>query len=177
MPKSFQTPRLTVRPITLSDYDFMRALHTSPEVMKYIGGGTTRTAEQTKAVMNKYIQLEVENPLLGGWIAFLTETNEPVGNLIIRKPATHEETEGLEIGYSFSEANWGKGFATECAQGMIEYAKREFGPVRIVALIESTNEASRKTLNKVGFKSIGFTQYVDPSTGTLKPTEILEIPA
>ena len=176
MPKSFKTQRLTVRPVTNSDFNFIRSLHTSPEVMKYIGGGITRTAEQTKTIMDKYLKLEEENPLLGGWIAFLTETNEPVGNLIIRKPATPEEIEGLEIGYSFTEANWGKGFATECARGMIEYAYREIGRVRLVALIEPTNEASRKTLEKVGFKSIGFTEYVDPSTGLPKPTEILEIP-
>lgn len=175
MPKPFETDRLVLKPVTQSDYAFIRSLHTNPEVMKYIGSGLPRTEEQSAAGMEKMLKMQIETPLLGAWIAFLKETHEPIGNLIIRKPATAEETEGLEIGYSFAQAHWGKGYATECSRGMIEYAYREFGPVRMVALIEPLNEASRKTLVKVGFTTIGTTTYLDPTSGQLKPTEILEI--
>lgn len=175
MPKLFQTQRLILRPVTQNDYPFMRTLHSSPAVMKYIGSGQPRTEEESKRGMERILKIELDTPLLGSWIALLKETNEPVGNLIIRQPATAEPTEGLEIGYSFLEAHWGQGYATECSKGMIEYAYQEFGPVRIVALIEPKNEASRKTLLKCGFVPFGLTEYLCPTSGVVKPTEILEI--
>lgn len=175
MPKLIQTDRLILKPVTQEDYAFIRTLHGSPAVMKYIGSGLPRTEAESRMGMERMLKIQSDTPLLGAWIAFLKDSGEPVGNLIIRRPATAEETEGLEIGYSFTEAHWGKGFATECSRGMIEYAYQEFGPVRIVALIEPKNDASRKTLMKLGFNSVGTTQYLDPTSGLLKPTEILEI--
>jgi RimJ/RimL family protein N-acetyltransferase len=175
MPKPIQTDRLILKPVTSDDYAFIRSLHGSPEVMRYIGSGLPRTEEQSKMGLERMLKIQLDTPLLGAWIAYLKDSGEPVGNLILRKPATAEETEGLEIGYSFAEAHWGQGYATECSRGMIEYAYQEFGPVRIVALIEPKNDASRKTLMKLGFISVGTTQYSDPTSGLVKPTEILEI--
>jgi RimJ/RimL family protein N-acetyltransferase len=175
MPKQIATPRIILKPVTQNDYDFIFSLHSNPEVMKYIGNGVPRDEQQCKAAVDRYLKIQLDEPLLGAWIAYLKDTDEPVGSLILRKPATSEETEGLEIGYSFVVPHWGKGYATECSQGIIDYAYHEFGSIRIVALIEPENDASRKTLTKLGFTSAGFTQYLDSTNGILKPTEILEI--
>lgn len=173
MPQLITTKRMTLRPLKRGDFEFLRSLHSDPEVMKYIGSGSPRAEDETRLAMDKYFTMEDENPFLGAWIAFLTDSKEEIGNLIIRKPATKEETEGYEIGYSFHPQHWGKGYATEAAKEIIEYAYRVFGPVQMVALIEPSNEASRKTLTKLGFHTSGFSDYVDPSTGLIKKTEVL----
>ena len=176
MPLPLETERLRLRPLQKSDYDFMRILHTDARVMKYIGSSLTRTEAQTHAGMDRALSLSQENPLLGAWIAELRDTGVPIGNLLVRKPATQEETEGLEIGFSFIPSHWGQGYATEASRGIIEYIARHFGAaMRVVALIDPANGASRRTLTKLGFVPAGESQYVDATTGAVLPTEILEL--
>lgn len=175
MPIAIKTDRLLLRPLAHSDYDFIRTLHSDARVMKYIGSEPTRTEAQTRDGITKALALEKGNPLLGAWVAELAETAVPVGNLILREPATSEKTEGLEIGFSFLPAHWGRGYATEASRGIIEYVVQRFGKVRIIALIHPGNDASRKTLTRLGFKAAGVSQYVDPATGTALPSEVLEL--
>ncbi len=175
MPSPIQTPRLSLRPLKPEDFYFIRSLHTDLQVMKFIGDGVARTYDQTRAAVDKYLELGLNDPHLGMWVAYLKDSQIPVGNLLIRKPATQEETLGIEIGYSFAQEFWGQGFATEACRGILDYVKVALGPTRLVALIEPRNEASRNILNKLGFKSVGNTLYLDPATGQSKPTEILEL--
>ena len=175
MPHLHESSRLILRPMSKSDFSFMRELHSSAEVMNYIGSGLVRSEEQTSAGMERALQIEIEDSRLGSWIVIEKESTKAIGNLIIRHPSTNEPQAGLEIGYSFLPEHWGKGFATEAAAAMVSYAKQYFGNVRMVALIEPSNSASRKILEKIGFKPAGMSEYVDPTTGDIKPTEILEI--
>lgn len=173
MPKKIETTRLILQPLGPGDFALLRSLHTDPEVMKYIGEGRVLKGEETQAVIQKYLELQIQNPFLGAWVAELKSTNEKVGNLIIRRPATATPMEGLEIGYMFNRNHWGLGFATEASRGIMEYARNDIGEERIVALINPANDASRKTLGKLGFKSVGFDEYVNQTTGIKIPTEIL----
>lgn len=175
MPKPIETDRLFLRPFDDSDFTFLRALHSNPEVMKFIGSGSTRTEEQTRISVSKTKEIARRNPLLGAWVAELKSTQEKIGNLIIREPATEEKTDGLEIGYSFMPEHWGKGYATEASQGIIDYARSHFGDIRIVALIEPTHSASRRTLEKLGFVTVAHGIYIDPTNGIKLPTEVLEL--
>jgi ribosomal-protein-alanine N-acetyltransferase len=174
MPKAIETKRLFLRPLALGDFGFMRLLHSDPQVMKYIGSEPTRSEIQTRELIHKSLAIESETPALGAWVAELRETRTPISNLILRKPATAEKTDGLEIGFSFLPAHWRKGYATEATRGVIEYAFERFGKIRIVALIDPENGASRSTLTKLGFITVGMAQYVDPANGKILPTEILE---
>ncbi len=176
MPYHIQTSRLTLRPLVKEDFSFMRAIYTNEDVLKHIGALVARTEEQTRAALENTLKTEKEDPRLGSWIVELKLNSTPIGMSIIRPPATKAKTEGLEIGYSFLPAYWGKGYAQEAAQGMVKYAYQEFGSVRMIALIAPINGASRNVLLKTGFTSIGMTEYVDPSNGEIKSTEILEIP-
>ncbi len=175
MPYLYQTERLTLRPLVKEDFPFMRKLHVDDRIMKHIGTGVPRTEEQSRVAMDHCLQIEQQDKRLGSWIIELKPDLSPIGNLIIRNPATREKTEGLEIGYSLLPDFWGNGYAQEATKGMIEYAYHQFGRVRIVALIDPTNAASRNVLVKTGFVSVGMTEYVDPSSGQIKPTEILEV--
>lgn len=175
MPLAIKTERLLLRPLRPEDFGFMRALHGDTRVMKYIGSEPTRTEAQTREGLSKALALAKTDPLLGAWVAELADSGVPIGSLILRKPATSEKTEGLEIGYSFVPSQWRKGYATEAARGIIDYVFGHFGCIRIVALIHPDNDASRGTLTKLGFKSAGRSSFVDPATGSVLPTEIMEL--
>ncbi len=173
MPKLFKSKRITLRPITHEDLPILRTLHSDEEVMKYIGNGELRTEQQSISSIDRMLKVEAENPLLGAWIVIDHEKNEPVGNTIIRIPATDETTEGIEIGFSFFRNQWRKGYATQTIQAMIEYTRQYLKEKKVVALIDPRNDASRNTLLKSGFKYDGESIYVDQTTGAKLPSEIL----
>lgn len=57
---------------------------------------------------------------------------------------------GIELGYWLGEPYWGEGYATEAATALIDAALRA-GCRRLFARAQSSNAASRKILQKIGF--------------------------
>ncbi len=59
----------------------------------------------------------------------------------------------FEVGYILKEQAWGKGYATALCKEMLRLAKHVNAQADIVAIIDPANIASRKILEKMGFKS------------------------
>ena len=60
-----------------------------------------------------------------------------------------------EIGYYINENYWGQGIATGAVKQMCEIAFKSFDIVRIYAELYTHNAASRRVLEKAGFKHEG----------------------
>jgi RimJ/RimL family protein N-acetyltransferase len=60
-----------------------------------------------------------------------------------------------ELGYWLGRRHWGKGFATEASQGLIDYALSNHKLENIKASYMQGNEGSEKVLRKLGFNVIG----------------------
>jgi RimJ/RimL family protein N-acetyltransferase len=58
-----------------------------------------------------------------------------------------------EIGYAFGKAYWGKGYATEACQAVIEYVFKELRIKRIVTGIDPENTRSNNLQKRLGAKS------------------------
>ena len=52
--------------------------------------------------------------------------------------------------YVFARLTWGKGYATEMAEALKNYAFQKMGWPRLIALIEPENEGSERVAVKVG---------------------------
>jgi RimJ/RimL family protein N-acetyltransferase len=61
----------------------------------------------------------------------------------------------IEIGYAIVPDERNKGYATEVTQILVDYLFLTRDIVRIQAVVDSTNVASRKTIEKAGFKKEG----------------------
>lgn len=59
------------------------------------------------------------------------------------------------IGYMLRREEWGKGYATEGAKTMLDYAFRELGKTEIVADIRPENLASRRVAERLGMQICG----------------------
>jgi len=57
-----------------------------------------------------------------------------------------------EVGYWIGEPYWGKGYATEAVKLLVDLAFKELGLLRVYAYIFEYNIASKKVLEKAGFK-------------------------
>jgi 8-oxo-dGTP diphosphatase len=66
-----------------------------------------------------------------------------------------EEDNDLDLGFWIGRDQWGKGYATEAAMGLIQYAKKEFNFKQIKACYIKGNTGSSNVLRKLGFEEIG----------------------
>lgn len=63
--------------------------------------------------------------------------------------------QGLEMGYWIGEPYWGKGYATEAAQALVDHAFRTTDVNALHAACRVINPASRRVIHKCGFQYAG----------------------
>jgi RimJ/RimL family protein N-acetyltransferase len=61
----------------------------------------------------------------------------------------------IEIGYYLKRSAWGRGYATEASSRLLDFAFEEGGLLEVVATFDKRNLASRRVLEKAGFKDHG----------------------
>ena len=122
--------------IDASVYVF-RAWHAWPDGLAdaedYIG----RVHAQDRTSDNTFV-IETEEDGVVGAIGLFTPPGEP-----------------LELGYWIGRPYWGRGFATEAAQGAMAFAKRDWRRKLVVAGHFADNPASGEVLVKTGFLYTG----------------------
>jgi RimJ/RimL family protein N-acetyltransferase len=162
-----ETPRLLLREIISDDIHRIFLLDSNPEVMKYIGVKPVteiEAAEETIRKIRKQNQengiarwavVEKESNLLIGWsgLKFLTEPLNGFKNV-------------YELGYRFLPEYWGKGFATEAAEAVLEYGFKVLNLNIIYACADIKNSNSCKILrDKLHFVEKGtFIDELDGAT-------------
>jgi RimJ/RimL family protein N-acetyltransferase len=62
------------------------------------------------------------------------------------------EHETLEVGYIFSPAHGGRGYATEAVRALLDLAFGAFGARRVVARVDARNAPSRQLLERLGVR-------------------------
>ena len=60
--------------------------------------------------------------------------------------------EGVEVGYHIAKEFTGKGYATEALTALLQFAKAEKKLCKVYGICVSENAASKKVLEKCGFK-------------------------
>lgn len=78
-------------------------------------------------------------------------------------PYLEERDGGVELAYSVFPPFRRRGFATEAAEGMMDWACAEHGVRQFVVSIDPENEASMRVASKLGFVQVG--QHMDPVDG------------
>ena len=146
----FETERLVVRKFTTADYDNLYLLHGNPEVMRYIR--PVKTKVESDAFLDMAL-VTYASSYMGRWAVDEKLTGNFAGTFVI-VPIT-DDTEKIQLGYSFTPENWGKGFATEVTRAGLDYFRNNTPLTEIYAVTESPNIASQKVLLKAGFSIYG----------------------
>ena len=153
-----ETERLILRRIKLSDLDDMARINGDPDVMRYIGNGSTWTRVQSEARIRRILQVYALYPGLGLWIGDEKKSRRFVGAYaLIYIPKTVE----VEVGYRLCKSAWGRGFATEGARALVRYGMVELGLNRVVGLTHPENAPSKNVLMKAGLQPRGMGHYYD----------------
>ena len=138
-----ETKRLILRRYREADLMDLYEYLSDPEVVKY-EPYRPMTLEEVKD--NLAWRISTEEMIA----VELKGTGKMIGNVYLGK----RDFDSLELGYVFSAAYWGKGYARESCQALVEKAFRE-GTHRIFAECDPENESSWKLLERLGFQREG----------------------
>jgi RimJ/RimL family protein N-acetyltransferase len=157
---ALETERLLLRAPVPDDAEALAPMYADPEVMRYVGDGRPLTRAETERSVGRMIaRWEAD-----GFGLFTTVRREDgavigrVGLLVWNadtwEPTTRAEANNgraeVEVGYTLGRDYWGQGYATEAAGAVRDYALRELGADRLIALIIHGNGASENVARKLG---------------------------
>lgn len=80
-----------------------------------------------------------------------------------------------EIGYWLAESAWAKGYGFEAAEAVTEHAFKAAGNAYLVAGYVKGNEASRRILDRLGFRVTGHMLSYSKGAARLQPVTRLEL--
>ena len=159
------TDRLFLRPLALTDSDLSVELWTDPEIVKYICD--VATEEEIRREMPDTIRRGGEGAI-GIWCITDRKTGEKLGSAYLLPLPIEEEDVNyglldmaqmpdgdIEVGYFLKRSAWGKGYATEVCQRMLEFAFQATSLNALVASVHEDNFASKRVLEKSGFHYLG----------------------
>jgi ribosomal-protein-alanine N-acetyltransferase len=147
----FKTERLIVRRFTADDMGNFFLLSGNEAVMQYIRPVSTK--EESDKFLLENIAFYLANPHRGRWAVEEKATGTFVGSFaIIPIPS---EPAKIQLGYSLTPANWGRGFATELAKAGLDYFFATDSLPEIYGSTETPHLASQKALLKAGFQPQG----------------------
>ena len=156
-----QTKRLILREYTPEDFDKLSEILSDPETMSHY------PKPYDEAGVRRWIDWSMDNYRkygFGLWALELKETGEFIGDCGL----TMQNIDGEllpEIGYHIHKAHWRKGYGSEAARAVRDWAftNRDFD--RLYSYMTEGNIASWSTAASAGLKRLK--SYHDPIDGTL----------
>lgn len=153
-PPALSTARLRLRSRTLADLEANLAMDLDPEVHRYIFVHGVPDAAAHRAELRR----RITSPAARGTL-WVVEWRQQPGFLGWCGVFPLEASGLIELGYRYVPAAWGQGVATEAAKAVLDYSFRELKLDPIVAVAHPDNLASRRVLEKLGFRDEGPARY------------------
>ncbi|PIE47017.1 MAG: GNAT family N-acetyltransferase [Gammaproteobacteria bacterium] len=155
MSKSIYTPRLKLRQWHMSDLKPFAQMNADPEVMRYFP--TVLTESDSNALGNK-IQKLIDQKGYGFWGVELLATQEFIGFAGLNEIDSDSELAKtlnmdknfLEIGWRLAKKYWGKGYASEAAKAVLDFAFNDLLAESVYAFTAVVNQPSQKVMQRLG---------------------------
>jgi RimJ/RimL family protein N-acetyltransferase len=146
-----ESARLVLREFTPADVDLLVDLDADPRVMHFITGGRPTPREEVEAeILPRWLRYYAESPGLGFWAA-QDKAGVFLGWFHLRPGEGHGDDEP-ELGYRLRHEAWGRGYATEGSQALIDHGFTEHGLRRVLAETMAVHTASRRVMEKCGMR-------------------------
>lgn len=156
-----ETSRLVLRRWTEEDVPRLAAFNADPEVMRWIGDGSTRDEPQTRARIEA-MEREWDEKGHGLFAVEVRATGQLAGFTGLTVPLFLPEIlPSVEIGWRLGRPFWGRGLATEAATAVLRFGFRDRGLEEIVSIAQVGNDASERVMEKLGMRLARETVAVD----------------
>jgi RimJ/RimL family protein N-acetyltransferase len=154
------TPRLYLRLMRPSDLDPLLRIFGDPQVM-----ASFEEAPFNREQMRHWMARNLQHQEVHGYGLFSVILRSE-GVLIGDCGLEHMLVDGeqiAELGYDLRSDYWNRGFATEAASAVRDFAFDELKLPRLTSLIRVGNEASRRVSEKIGMRLVAeITRYGRP---------------
>ena len=124
-----------------------------PGVTRFIGGepaGEQRTWARLLAYVGHWALMGY-----GYWVIEQRDSGEFVGEIGLadfKRDIAPPMRDTPELGFALASRFHGRGYATECARAVLEWADSNLSARRTVCLIDPDNLASRRVVEKCGYE-------------------------
>ncbi|MEM5476938.1 GNAT family N-acetyltransferase [Pacificibacter sp. AS14] len=147
---TINTKRLLLRGWKPDDHAPFAAMCGDADVMRYIGNGKTKSADDAARYIASF-QNEWNERGFGLFAVEAKQTGDLIGFTGLSTPDFLPEVlPSVEIGWRFSKSSWGKGFASEAATAALAFGVNEMGITDIVSIYQIGNGASARIMQKLG---------------------------
>jgi RimJ/RimL family protein N-acetyltransferase len=151
--------RLLLRGWGEEDVEPYARMCADPEVMRFIGDGSTLNREQSGEQVSRFVR-HWEEQGFGLWALEEKESGTFIGFAgLAHQEDWTEDRHKTEVGWRLDRAFWGRGLATEAAKASVTYGLETLGLERIISIIQPENTASRRVAEKAGLTSRGETRW------------------
>jgi [ribosomal protein S5]-alanine N-acetyltransferase len=156
-----RTERLTIRHLQEIDVPIIATLWADERVTRYMGGA--RAYEKVAASLRD----DLAKPALrlDLWPVVMTKSAVVIGHCGVL-PKNVDGRDEVELVYVIGHDFWGRGYATEAAGAIRDYAFQKLQITRLVSLLDPANAASERVALKIGMKLEGDT--VRPNGKSMK---------
>jgi len=168
MKLELHTERLLLTPLVADDVDLALEMWTDPEVVKYVCDVMTE-AEIREDMANSIKR--GGNGGIGIWCVADRRTGEKLGSTyLLPLPIDKDDTDfslvvmgqmpdaEIEIGFFLKRSAWGRGYATEVCNRLLQFAFQEASLNEVVASVNEENVTSKNVLEKSGLLDRGRTR-------------------
>lgn len=144
------TPRLTLRPADISMLESTHAYAGDLENTRYMMYLPYASLEETAQFLrDAEAEWRSEVPQRYEFAIMLEDCHIGGITLYIQEDRSH-----AELGWVLHKDYWRRGYVTEAAKALMDFAVQELGVRRIFACCDSENVASYKTMEKLGLKLV-----------------------
>ena len=145
---TFATSRLSAERLTAAHLAELCRMHTDGQVMSTLGG--VRSEVETRKLLAENAA-HWERYGFGLWIFRDPPSGEFAGRGGLRHVAI-DGTDEVELAYALMPAYWNRGLATEMGAAILALAFDRLGLDDLVCFTMTTNHASRRVMEKLGFR-------------------------
>ncbi len=159
-----ESARLILRPWREEDQKFVGAILGDPEVMRFSDAGELGASHQ-EVWLRGILRAVTANELPGNLAIEHKASARVIGYVSLSRDLTRVGREESEIGFRLARSAWGRGYATEAVQRMIEAAKSITSTQRVVAIVDPHNHRSVRLIEKIGMmyeRDVMFEGYDHP---------------
>jgi RimJ/RimL family protein N-acetyltransferase len=150
---ALETTRLLLRPPCPADFEAIHAYAADAEVTRYMSFGPN-TPEETREFLARCEAERLGEPRADYTFAItLKESGRLVGSCGMMVDSSVNRRG--EIGFCLHAPFWGRGYAPEAAEALLEFGFRELDLHRVFARCHPDNRASARVQEKIGMRYEG----------------------
>jgi len=148
------TDRCYIREFKMEDLDDLFDLYAMAGMTQYME--PLFEYQEEKQYQANYIEYIYKLYGFGMWLIYDKTTGKLIGRAGIEVRETCDRENQAELGFAIASDRWRQGLAYEVCSKIISLAREEYELTSLIARCHPENISSRRLLEKLGFKQVGF---------------------